>query len=79
MLTPLVATVTIAYQTRSGAATVMLTMAPTGFIRTAQWTVPIDATEVSTAKWTIAQNDLAVSISGHLQIFGRFARPVRSV
>jgi len=79
VLTPLVATVTIAYQTRSGAATVMLTMAPTGFIRTAQWTVPIDATEVSTAKWTIAQNDLAVSISGHLQIFGRFARPVRSV
>jgi hypothetical protein len=34
---------------------------------------------ITTTYKTITQSDLSVSVSGHLQIFGRFARPVHSV
>jgi hypothetical protein len=78
VLTSLVATVTIDYQTRNGPASLILPLTTTGFLRTTSWTVDVSTIEVSTARWTIEQNNLNVLVRGKIQIFDRFAKPIRN-
>jgi hypothetical protein len=77
VLTPIAANVTISYQTNAGPATAVLPLSATGYQRFAAWTVPANAIEVSIATWTIYKG-ADVAARGAINIFGRFAKPIRN-
>ncbi len=77
VLTPIAANVTISYQTNAGPATAVLPLSATGYQRFAAWTVPANAIEVSIATWTIYKG-ADVAARGAVNIFGRFAKPIRN-
>ena len=81
MLAPIVAFVTIKYQTNAGAASTTLPMTSSdgGYLWTATWTVDLTSIDASRATWAITEAALNVLVDGRFDIFNRYAFPVRSV